>query len=382
MSTPPIRSWLLDSPLGLWREQNGVRQCQTLVYVAIGSHSPEPKSVNEHQELPLWLRKFHDKNPWIPIRIVLIDPAYKKGVPNLPFQLSSIQQTPYGRILVASSEPDKDIQVMVVPSSIDMDRDRDRDRDRDGKSLNPFDILALAQELSRICADEPKRFMIVIDAFTGHNLYMHRPYVPIAYPATILLGGEHNKDSGCFRDFSQPGTGPLIIPDPNNDGRFMFLTPENVGDEVRYRVMHLTLTTSSSSRPQPTFAELSLRRWIEGECRQLRTIISGELLLFLRMFAKIARNIEIADSLDNIGRSLERCKEHRITAQGPQDIYDHMRRLITLIAQKYAKNTREFETEIDVLVATLASEPDIHKFGIHVNQFFDTYFPRYPFAPI
>ena len=376
MSIHPIRSWLVDSPLSharnLWREHTMGKPGQTLVYVAIGSHSPDPKPDNEHQECPLWLRQFHDENPKVPIRITLIDPAYKKGVPNLPFQLSSIEQTPYGRILVASGEPGSDIQVMVVPHSIDMDR----------SPVNSFNIIDLATELSHVCVVEPDRFMIVIDAFTGHNLYMHRPYVPIAIPATVLVGGEHDRDSGCFRDFSQPGTCPLIIPDPNNDGRFMFLTPENVGDEVRYRVMHLTPTTSPSSRPLPTFVELSLRRWIDGECRQLRTIISGELLLFLRMFAKIARNIEIADSLDNIGRSLERCKKHRITAQGPQDIYDHMRRLITLIAQKYAKNTREFKTEIDMLIATLASEPDIHKFGIHVNQFFDTYFPRYPFAPI
>jgi hypothetical protein len=346
------------------------------VYVAIGSHSPDPKPDNEHQEWPLWLRLFHEENPKVSIRIILIDPAYKKGIPNLPFQLSSIEQTPYGRILVASSEPDKDIQVMVVPHSIDMDR----------SPVNPFNIIDLATELSHVCVVEPGRFMIVIDAFTGHNIYMYRQDVPIAIPATVLVGGEHNRDSGCFRDFSQPGTCPLIVPNPDNVEMFMFLIPENIDDEIRKRVMSLTPSitpsTTTSSQPQPTFVELSLRKWIEGVCRQLRAIISGELLLLLRMFAKIEKGVETADSIDNIERSLERCKEHRISAQGPQDVYDHVRRLITLIAQKYAKNTREFKTEIDVLVATLASEPDIHKFGVHVNQFFDIHFPRYPFAPI
>jgi hypothetical protein len=274
-------------------------------------------------------------------------------------RITLVQEGPYGRIYVGEGE----VRVLVVPQSIDMDVD----------AQSSFNVVSLA----RVCAEKLGRFMVVMDAFTGHNPYMYRKLVPNAQSNTFLLGSEETTDSGCFRDFSRPGTGPLIVPDPRKDGRFMFLTPANVDDTIRHRVMHLT--TSPSSQPSPTFAQLSLRRWIECECRQLRAIIVGELLLLLRMFEKIARNIEIADSLDNIERSLERCKKHGIEAQGPKDVYDHMRRLITLIAQKYAKNMLEFEVEIDILVATLASEPEIHNYGVHVNVFFNTHFPQYPF---
>jgi hypothetical protein len=160
----------------------------------------------------------------------------------------------------------------------------------------------------------------------------------------------------------------------------MFLTPANVDDNVRERVMSLTPTTSPSSLPPPTFTELSLRRWIEGEYVLFKQLIIRELILLLRMFAKIEKGIEIADSLVNIESSLERCKEHGITVQGPQDVYADIRRLAKKVATGYAKNTREFEVEIDTLIASLATEPDIHKFGVHVNCFFDKHFPRYPFA--
>lgn len=357
MSICHITSFLLRN--------NQLPSPQTLVYVTIGSHSSSPKPDNELQEWPLWLNQFHAEHPQVPIRIILIDPAYRTGVPNFPFQLSNIQQTNDGSILVASGESCSDIHVMVVPAPIDMDRD----------SPNLFNIVELARGLSRVCAEDPERYMMVIDAFTGHNLYIWRKDVPTATPSTFLLGSEHNRDSGCFRDFSQPGTGPLIIPDPCNNKRFIFLTPENVDDVCRSRVMSLT----PSSQPQPTFTELSLRKWIEGLCEKSRQQIVCELILLLRMFAKIERGVEIADSLDNIECSLERCKVHGITAQGPQDVYAHIRRLISEVAKHYAKNTREFEVEVDTLIATLASEPDIHKFGVHVNRFFDTHFPKYPF---
>jgi hypothetical protein len=294
------------------------------------------------------------------VRIILIDPDYEMHDMRMPghMRFTLVQKGPLGRIYVGEG----DVQVLIVPHSIDMDVD----------TQSSFNVVSLARE----CAEKLGRFMVVIDAFTGHNPCMYRRYVPTA-PNTFLLGSEETTDSGCFRDFSQPGTGPLIVPDPRKDGRFMFLTPANVNDTIRHEVMHLT--TSPSSQPPPTFAQLSLRRWIEGECRQFWAIIVRELLLLLRMFEKVARNIEIPDSLDNIKRSLERCKKHGIEATGPQDVYDHMRRLITLIAQKYAKNMWEFEVEIDILVATLASEPEIHNYGDHINEFFKTHFPQYPF---
>jgi hypothetical protein len=361
-----IWSFLLGSPLEqarhLWHERSLSHCLQTLVYVAIGSYSHDPKPDNEHQEWPLWLQNFHSENPEYPIRIILVDPEYTKGNPNFPFQLSSIQQTQLGHVLEAK----KDIQVMVVPVSIDMDRE----------SQSPFNIVAFAQELSRICAENPDRFMMVMDAFTGHNMYEYRSSVSITTPNTFLLGGEHNRDSGCFRDFSQPGTSPIIVPVPGNVGQYMFLIPENVDDKVRSRIMNLT----PSSHPSPTFAELSLRKWIEGMCVWNRRFIVGELTLLLRMFAKIEKNVEIADSLDNIERSLKRCIIHRITAQGPHDVYNHIKRLTSEVARHYAKNMLEFEVEIDTLIMILTSELDIHKYGEHVNKFFDTHFPRYSFA--
>lgn len=360
-----ILTFIFGSPLEqareMWRTHNHQPSPQTLVYVAIGScsSSPKPAHEHEHQEWPLWLHKFHTSHPHHPVRIILIDPDYEMHDIHMHFTL--IQEGPFGRVYVGEG----DVQVLVVPQSIDMDVD----------AQSPFNVISLA----RVCAENLSRFMVVIDAFTGHNMYMYRKLVPYAQSNTFLIGSEETTYSGCFRDFSQPGTGPLIVPDPRNDGRFMFLTPANVDIAVRHKVMHLNpnpVTTTSL----PTFAELSLRRWIEGECRQWRTIIVGELLLLLRMFTKIARNIEIKDSLDNVERSLERCKEHGIEAQGPQDVYDHIQRLITLIAQKYAKNMREFEVEIDTLIVSLTSEPDIHKYGNHVSEFFKTYFPQYPFA--
>jgi hypothetical protein len=367
-----ILSFLLGSPLEqarkMWHIHNHQLPPQTLVYVAIGSCSPRLKPAHECQEWSLWLRQFHAQNPHHPVRIILIDPDYKMNGMHMPehMRFTLIQEGPLGRIYAGEG----DVQVLVVPHSIDMDVD----------AQSPFNVVALARELSRICAEEPGRFMVVMDAFTGHNMCMYRELVPNAQSNTFLIGSEETKDSGCFRNFSQPGTGPLIIPDPRNDGMFMFLTPANVDIEVRRRVMHLTTNPNlATTTSPPTFAELSLRRWIEGVCRQLRAILVGELLLLLRMFTKIARNIEIADSLDNIERSLERCKEHRIEAQGPQDVYDHIRRLVALIAEKYAKNMQEFEVEIDTLVATLASEPDPHNYGVHVNAFFNTHFPQYPF---
>jgi hypothetical protein len=288
-----------------------------------------------------------------------------------------VEQGPFGRIYAGEGEGD--VEVLVVPQSIDMNVD----------AQSPFNVVSLAQQLSHMCAEEPGRFMMVMDAFTGHNPYMYRNLVPNAPPTTFLIGSEETANSGCFRDFSQPGTGPLIVPDPRNDGMFMFLTSANVDIAVRRKVMHLIPNPTTTTSP-PTFAELSLRRWIEGECRQLRAILVGELLLLLRMFAKIDRQIEIADSLDrqieiadslaNIVSSLERCKEHGIEAQGPQDVYDHIRRLVALIAQKYAINMREFEIEINTLIATLQTEQNMYNYGVHVNAFFNAHFPQYPFA--
>ena len=363
-----ILSFLLGSPLEqarkMWHNHTHPPQHspQTLVYVAIGSCSPRLKSDNEHQEWPLWLRQFHAQNPHHPVRIILIDPDYEMNGMHMPehMRFTLIQEGTLGRIYAGKG----DVQVLVVPHSIDMDVD----------AQSPFNVVALA----RVCAEKLGRFMVVMDAFTGHNMYMYRELVPNAPANTFLIGSEETKDSGCFRNFSQPGTGPLIIPDPRNDGMFMFLTPANVDIEVRRRVMRLTTNPATTTSP-PTFAELSLRRWIEGVCRQSRAIIVGELLLLLRMFEKVARNIEIADSLDNIERSLERCKELGIEAQGPQDVYDHIQRLVALIAQEYAKNMQEFEVEIDTLVATLASEPDPHNYGGQFNAFFNTHFPQYPF---
>ncbi len=365
-----ILTFILGSPLEqareMWRTHNQPCQpsSQTLVYVAIGSCSSSPKPAHEHQEWPLWLHKFHTSYPHHPVRIILIDPGYEMHDMRMPehMRFTLIRGGPFGRVYAGEG----DVQVLVVPHSIDMD---------DVEYLSSFNFIALA----RVCAEKLGRFMVVIDAFTGHNPYMYRKLVPIAQSNTFLLGSEETKDSGCFRDFSQPGTGPLIVHDPRNDGMFMFLTPANVDIEVRRRVMHLIPNPTTTTFP-PTFAELSLRRWIEGMCRQWRAIIVGELLLLLRMFEKVARDIEIEDSIDNIERSLERCKEHGIEAHGPSVVYDHIRRLITLIAQEYAKNMDEFEVEIDTLVATLTTEPDIHKYGVHVNAFFNTHFPQYPFT--
>jgi hypothetical protein len=367
-------SFLLGSPLEqareMWSTHNQPHRSspQTLVYVAIGSCSPSLKPAHQHQECPLWLQRFRASYPYHPIRIILIDPDYEIHDTRMPehMRFTLVQKGPFGRVYAGEGEGD--VEVLVVPQSIDMDVD----------AQSPFNIIALAQQLSRMCAEEPGMFMVVIDAFTGHNPYMYRNLIPNAPSTTFLIGSEESTDSGCFRDFSQPGTGPLIVPD--NDGRFMFLTPANVDNTMLEKVMHITPTTSPSSSPPSTFVQLSLRRWIEGVCRKWRAIIDGELLLLLRMFAKIDRQIEIADSIDNIERSLERCKEHGIEAQGPQDVYYHMRRLIALIAQKYAKNMQEFEVEIDTLIATLASEPDIHKYGLYVNAFFNKHFPQYPFA--
>ena len=366
-----VQEFLSSSPLEqareMWRNHSlsshQPRQPppQTLVYVAIGSCSTSPKHPHEHQEWPLWLQQFHTSHPHCPVRIILIDPDYEMHDMRMPehMRFTLIRGGPLGRIYVGEG----DVRVLVVPHSIDMDVD----------TQSPFNVVSLA----RVCAEKLGRFMVVIDAFTGHNPYMYRKLVPNAQSNTFLLGSEETTDSGCFRDFSRPGTVPLIVPDPRNDGRFMFLTPANVDDTIRHRVMHLT--TSPSSQPPPTFAQLSLRMWIEGDCCQLKAIIVGELLLLLRMFKKVDRDIDIADSIDNIERSLERCKDHGIEARGPQDVYDHIRRLVALIAQKYAKNMREFEVEIDTLVMILTTESDIHKYGDHVNAFFKTHFPQYPF---
>ena len=376
-------SFLLGSPLEqareMWRNCNQHRRSspQTLVYVAIGSCSPSLKLAHEHQECPLWLQRFRAQNPHHPVRIVLIDPCYEMHDMHMPehMHFTLVEQGPFGRIYAKTG----DVEVLVVPQSIDMNVD----------AQSPFNVVSLAQQLSHMCAEEPGMFMVVMDAFTGDNMYMYRNLVPNAPPTTFLIGSEETANSGCFRDFSQPGTGPLIVPDPRNDGMFMFLTSANVDIDVRSIVMRLTPNPTTTTSP-PTFAQLSLRRWIEGECRQLRAILVGELLLLLRMFANIARNIEItdsidrqieiADSIDNIERSLERCKEHEIEAQGPQDVYYHMRRLIALIAQKYAKNMQEFEVEIDTLIATLQTEQNMYNYGVHVNAFFNAHFPQYPFA--
>ena len=360
-----ILTFLLGSPLEqareMWRNHTQPHQPQTMVYVAIGSCSTSPKHAHEHQEWPLWLQQFHTSHPHHPVRIILIDPGYEMHDMRMPehMRFTLIRGGPFGRVYAGEG----DVQVLIVPHSIDMDVD----------AQSPFNVVSLA----RVCAEKLGRFMVVIDAFTGHNPYMYRKLVPNAQSKTFLLGSEETTDSGCFRDFSRPGTVPLIVPDPRNDGRFMFLTPANVDDTIRHRVMHLT--TSPSSQPPPTFAQLSLRMWIEGDCCQLKAIIVGELLLLLRMFEKVDKNIEIEGSINNIERSLERCKDHGIEARGPQDVYDHIRRLVALIAQKYAKNMREFEVEIDTLVMILTTESDIHKYGDHVNAFFKTHFPQYPF---
>ncbi len=337
------------------------------VYVAIGSHSSEPKSRNEDQEWPLWLERFNAENPHCAIKVILIDPEYERQNPQLPHQLRSVTQTPYGRVLVAERG---NISFLVIPHTIDMMNAQDG-------SCDAFNIIALAQEIANLCSQNPL-MMAAIDCFTGHDLYQLRGSVTVRTPHTFLLGSEHNNDSGCFRDFSQPGTCPLIVPntDPMYQGMFMFMTPATV-DPLRRRMI------MSLRQGQGTFTELSIRMWIEKECCDKKRHIVGELLLHLRMFKNVERGFDIKGSLENIESSLQRCASKGITKygpiQGPDDVLEYIRRLLTMVATQYAKDLAEFQVEIDTLIAFLITEENIHKYGEHVNTFFKQHFPQYLF---
>jgi hypothetical protein len=349
-----LLAWLLRSFI------NNDQYHQTLVYVAIGSCSPINKPDNENQEWPSWLQEFHRTYPNCPIRVILIDPEYRKMLQQVPFQIVHRAPNQYGHMLTVN--PDEgDVQLNVVPLSIDMMNSMDGSQD-------PFNIIALAQEFADLCTENPQ-VMVVMDAFTGHNLHEFRGSVDITTPGTFLLGGEYNRDSGCFRDFSMPGTSPIIVPGPGN--RLMFLTPDTIDSSMRRTVM------SMKPEMNPTITQKSLRMWIEREYDGLKRLIVHELLLLLRMFTKIDRDIDVIDSIENIKRSIERLKVHDISR--PTDVHRHMRRLISEIARHYAKELSQFEFEVDILITCISTEPDIYKYSVLVSEFFKTHFPKYPF---
>lgn len=338
-----------------------------LIYIAIGSASREKKELRYHQEWPLWLQEFNQQYLHIPIRVIFIDPEYVHVLPQLPFQYIKVENTHCGQLsIVQSFNPhspsgvQRNIQVHVVPLSIDMDGSQD-----------PFNIIALAQALEDMCATNEK-IMVVIDAFSGHNLYAFRSAVDIRTPGRFLLGGEWNRDSGCFRDFSEPGTCPIIA--SSGPQTFMFLTPKTVDDRDHRIIMSMT----PEMEPKPTFAQKSLRMWIERDCDGLRKVLVNELLFLLRMFTKVKRGVEIEDSKDIIQRSLERLGVHKISSIScSEDVHRHMRGLISEIARYYTKDVSKFE--VDILITCISTEPDIYKYATIVSDFFKQHFPQYPF---
>lgn len=335
-----------------------------LVYIAFGSASWERKEPKHHQEWPLWLQEFHDRYPHVPIHIILIDPEYRHMHPQLPFMFESVVTTQCGHLAFMTPVSPSNISVHTVPLSIDMLDSQDGSRDH-------FNVIALAQAFADLCATN-KKMMVVMDAFSGHNLYAFRSAVSSKSPSRFLLGGEWNRDSGCFRDFSDPGTCPIIV--PANTQEFMFLTPETLDKQERNVIMSMTPET----KPEPSFEQLSLRFWIQGECRKMRELIVNELLLLLRMYFKVKKGVEVSDSKDNIRSSCERLMAHKIhNISCTDDVHRHMRRLITNIAHHYAKEVPT--DEVDTLIATISMEPIPFKYADHVSAFFKQHFPQYPF---
>jgi hypothetical protein len=339
-----------------------------LVYVAVGSASQVVKEPKHHQEWPLWLREFHERYPHVPIHVILIDPEYIHMLPQLPFMFERVVPTQCGHLsFVTPLSPSgikRNVSVHVVPLSIDMLDSQDGSRDH-------FNIIALAQALEDLCATN-KKVMAVMDAFSGHNLHAFSSAVDIRTPNRFLLGGEWNRNSGCSRDFSEPGTCPINVPD--NTQMFMFITPNTVSKHDRSVIMSMTPGT----KPKPSFAQLSLRLWIEGECKELKRVVVNELLLLLRMYFRIEKRVEIQDSRDNIQRSLERLRVHKIhNISCPDDVHRHMRRLISEIARHYAKEIPAYD--IDTLIVIISSEPNPCNYANRVSAFFTQHFPQYPF---
>lgn len=354
MNGPPPIIYCLLATLNLLIGPN------VLVYVAIGSASQQKKEAKHHQEWPLWLQEFHDKHPSVLIHVILIDPEYINMPPRLPFVFERVVTTQCGHLAFVTSLSPRNISVHTIPLSIDMHESQD-----------PFNIIALAQALADVCAMN-ENMMVVMDAFSGHNLYAFRSAVSSKSPSRFLLGGEWNRDSGCFRDFSEPGTCPIIV--PNDTQTFMFLTPDTLDKQERSVIMSMTPET----KPKPSFLQLSLRLWIEGACKELRRVLVNELLLLLRMYFKVNKEIEVSDSEDNIRRSFERLRVHNIhDISCPDDVHRHMRRLIREIAQHYA--TEVPTDEVDTLIAIISSEPTPFKYADHVSAFFNQHFPQYPF---
>jgi hypothetical protein len=332
-----------------------------LTYVAIGSASREVKEPKHHQEWPMWLQEFHDKYPHVLIHVILIDPDYIHVLPQLPFTYERVETTQCGHLSVVNQ---RNVSVHTVPLSIDMMNSTDGSQD-------PFNIIALAQALADMCVRNNK-LMVVMDAFTGHNLHACSSAVNVSTPDRFLLGGEWNRDSGCYRNFSEPGTCPIIL--PRDTRKFMFLTPDTLSKHYRRVIMSMMPGT----KPQPLFAEESLRLWIERICNELRRIIVNELLLLLRMYFKVNAGVEVQDSKHNIQRSLERLRVHKIhNILCPDDVYGHMRRLISQIAQQYAKEVPA--VDIDTLIVIISSEPNPCNYANHVSAFFKQHFPQYPF---
>ena len=287
-------------------------------------------------------------------------------LPQLPFMFERVVLTQCGHLsFVTPLSPSgirRNVSVHVVPLSIDM-------LDSQDGSQDPFNIIALAQALADLCATN-KKVMVVMDAFTGHDLHANGSVVDIRTPDRFVLSGEWNRDSGCSRDFTEPGTGPNIV--PYNTQTFMFLTPDTLDKQKRSVIMSMTPKT------RPPFADLSLRLWIERECKELRRVLVNELLLLLRMYFKVNKGVEVEDSNDNIRRSLERLRVHNIhDIYCPNDVHRHMRRLIAEIAQHYAKEVPT--DEVDILIAFISSEPNPCNYANHVSAFFNQHFPQYPF---
>ena len=107
-------------------------------------------------------------------------------------------------------------------------------------------------------------------------------------------------------------------------------------------------------------------------------MLVNELLLILRMYFKVKKGVEVEDSKDNIKRSLERLRVHKIhDIYCPNDVHRHMRRLIAEIAQHYAKEVPT--DEVNILIARITLEQNPFKYAEHVSAFFNQHFTQYPF---
>jgi hypothetical protein len=148
----------------------------------------------------------------------------------------------------------------------------------------------------------------------------------------------------------------------------MFFTPNTVDKQERRRIMSMTPET------RPSFADLSLRLWIERECNELSRVLS-DLLFLLRMYFKVNKGVEVASSKDNIRSSCERLRVRDISC--PTGVHRHMRRLIAEIAQHYAKEVPT--DEVDTLIAFISSEPNPCNYANHVSAFVKRHFPQYQF---